>query len=133
MSTRTNIPARTPWADVLGYSRAVVFDGRIHIAGTLPVDENGALVGGSDAAQQARQVLKIIVAALTEAGSTPQDVVRTRIYLRDFADLYAIAAVHQEVFGTVRPACTVAQVGLADPDHLVQMDADAVGRAWSTQ
>lgn len=129
MSTRTNIPARTPWAEVLGYSRAVVLDGRIHVAGTLPVDEAGALVGGTDAGQQTRQVLKIIEAALHEAGATPQDVVRTRIYLRDFADLDAIAAVHLEFFGAIRPACTIAQVGLSDPAYLVQMDADAVIRA----
>ncbi len=126
MASRINIAARTPWAQVLAYSRAVCHDGHVHVSGTLPVDAQGVLIGGDDAGLQARQVLRLMLAALAEAGAGVEDVVRMRIYLRDYADLDAIAAAQFEIFDSVRPACTVVQVALPRPDFRVQMDADAI-------
>lgn len=61
------------------------------------------------------------------AGVSLADVVRTRIYLRDAADWQAVARVHGEVFGEVRPASTfVAVAGFVNPDWLVEIEADAV-------
>ncbi len=126
MTDRRLVPAHTPWARMLGYSRAVRVGAQVFVSGTLPVDEQGKLVGGDDARLQAAQVLQLIVAALGEAGASVSDVVRLRIYLRDYSDLPAIAAAQYAVFERVRPACTVVQSQLASPDYRVQMDADAV-------
>ncbi len=123
---RTNIPARSRWASVLAYSRAVAVDGHVSVSGTLPVDESGALVGGSDAYLQARHVFSVVLGALAEAGAAPGDVVRIRIYLQDYADFEAIARAQYEFFEHVRPACTVMQVGLVKPEFRVQVDADAI-------
>lgn len=96
------------------------------MSGTLPVDAEGHLVGGRSAHLQACQVLSLIIAALSEAGASAADVVRMRIYLRDYADLPAIAAAQLAVFKSVRPACTVVQTTFADAACLVQMEADAI-------
>lgn len=126
MTDRRLVPARTPWARVLAYSRAVRVGSQVFVSGTLPVDDQGQLVGGDDARLQAAQVLRLIVAALAEVGASASDVVRLRIYLRDYADLPAIAAAQYAVFEHVRPTCTVVQSLLAGPDYRVQMEADAV-------
>lgn len=125
-ASRQLIAARTPWARVLAYSRAVRVGRQIYMSGTLPVDAEGHLVGGDSAHLQACQVLGLILAALSEAGASAADVVRMRIYLRDYADLPAIAAAQLAVFESVRPACTVVQTTFAHAGCLVQMEADAI-------
>jgi enamine deaminase RidA (YjgF/YER057c/UK114 family) len=125
MGQRINIPANTAWASLLAYSRAVAFGDHVLVAGTLPVDSQGLLVGGDDAYLQARQVLKVMVDALREAGAKVSDVVRIRIYLRDYEDLELIARAQFEVFEHIRPACTLLKADLARPEFRVQMDAEA--------
>lgn len=119
------MPGTPGWADLIGYSRAVRIGSHVAIAGTLPVDVNGVLVGGDDAHLQARHVLHVVVAALAQLGARPEHVVRTRIYLRDFADLEAVGRAHREVFGEILPVCTCIRADLAGPQYRVQMDADA--------
>ena len=125
MTQRINVPANTPWASLLAYSRAVAVGGQVFVAGTLPVDAQGRLVGGKDAYLQARQVLKLMVAALSDAGAEASDVVRMRIYLRDYEDLEPVARAQFEVFEHCRPACTVLRADLARREFRVQMDAEA--------
>jgi enamine deaminase RidA (YjgF/YER057c/UK114 family) len=124
-SERTSVPGTPGWADLIGYSRAVRIGPHVAIAGTLPADASGALIGGDDAHLQARHVLNVILAALAQLGARPEHVIRTRIYLRDFADLEAVARAHREVFGVILPVCTCVRVDLAGPQYRVQMDADA--------
>lgn len=126
MGLRINIPANTPWASMLAYSRAVAVGGQVLVSGTLPVDAQGQLVGGDDAYLQARQVLKLMVAALQEAGAAASDVVHLRIYLRDYDDLERIARAQFEVFEQIRPACTLVKTELAGREFRVQMDAEAI-------
>jgi enamine deaminase RidA (YjgF/YER057c/UK114 family) len=125
MAPRLNIPANTPWASLLAYSRAVASGGHVYVSGTLPVDAQGRLVGEDDAYLQAKQVLEIIGAALRDAGAEASDVVRIRIYLRDYEDLEPVARAQFEVFEHIRPACTVLKAELARPEFRVQMDAEA--------
>jgi len=71
--------------------------------------------------------LEIIGTALAEAGATFADVVRTRVLLTRIEDWPAVAVVHGEVFGAIRPACTVMQVArFIDPECLVEFEVDAI-------
>jgi enamine deaminase RidA (YjgF/YER057c/UK114 family) len=80
-----------------------------------------------DAGAQARRCLEIIATALAKAGASMQQVVRTRTLLVRIEDWPAVAAVHGEFFGQIRPANTIMQVSrFIDPDWLVEFEADAV-------
>jgi enamine deaminase RidA (YjgF/YER057c/UK114 family) len=83
-------------------------------------------VAVGDAAGQARFVLDRIEGALREVGASLRDVVRTRIFVRRIEDWEAVARVHGERFGAVRPANTLVQAALVHPDLLVEIEAEAV-------
>jgi enamine deaminase RidA (YjgF/YER057c/UK114 family) len=71
-------------------------------------------------------VLANIQAALARAGARLEDVVRTRVYVRDITQWEAIGRAHGEVFGAIRPASAMVEVSaLIDPDMLVEIEADA--------
>ena len=122
---RKLVPARSPWAAPVGYSRAVRVGSQVYVAGTAGVDDRGEVHG--DAHAQTLRALSIIGQALAEVGATLADVVRTRIFVTDISQWEAIGRAHGEAFGTVLPAATMVEVKrLIDPKMLVEIEADAV-------
>ena len=126
LTERQRVPALTAWADQLAYSRAVKVGNQVFVSGTLSVDSKGQLVGGADVYLQTCQVLRLILGALDEVGASAQNVVRLRIYLKDYADFAEIARAQFEVFESVRPTCTFVQTSFVGPEFKVQIDADAI-------
>jgi enamine deaminase RidA (YjgF/YER057c/UK114 family) len=84
------------------------------------------VVGAGDPAAQTRYIIDKIEAALAQLGASLNNVVRTRLYLRDIADWEAVARVHGERFGDIRPANTLVQAHLVGEAYLVEMEAEAM-------
>ena len=127
MTERRRVPTSAPWAESVGYSRAIRVGDTIFVSGTAAVGEEGEIVSRGDVYGQAKRCLEIIVTALGEAGARPEHVVRTRIYVRDAAAWNDVGKAHGEVFGHARPATTLVEVnGFINEDILVEIEAIAV-------
>jgi len=123
---RRLVSGHSPYEPIVGYSRAVLAGGRVHVSGTAPIPRDGGPPPASPY-EQARLCLEIIGEALGRAGASFDDVVRTRVYLVDAADWQDVGRAHGEVFGEIRPANTTAVVAaLLDPAWKVEIEAEAV-------
>ncbi len=125
--TRKLVPSTSPYAPIIGFSRAVRVGNFIAVGGTAPIDANGKTVGVDDPAMQSRQCLETIKVALQQAGASLSDVVRTRMLLTRIEDWPQIAKVRGEYFKDIRPVDTVLQVsGFINKEWLIEIEVDAV-------
>lgn len=124
---RKNIQSGTPWESEVGYSRAVKAGNLIFVSGTTAVDEEGEISGVGDLYLQSVKTIEKIRSALAEAGATLNDVVRTRIFVRDISRWEEVGRAHAEYFGKIRPATSMVEVQkLIHPDMLVEIEAVAI-------
>jgi enamine deaminase RidA (YjgF/YER057c/UK114 family) len=119
---RQNISGSSPFEPIIGFSRAVRVGNTVHLSGTGPVGADN-----EDAAGQMRRIFAIAAEALTKAGVSFDDVVRTRMYLTHEEDWETVGRVHGEFFSKTRPAATMVVVAkLLNPAWRVEIEMDAV-------
>jgi len=123
---RKNISSGAKWEEIVGYSRAVKIDNLIEVAGTAPVID-GKVIGIGDAYVQTKTCLQIIEKAITNAGGSVEDVVRTRMFVTDISRWEEYGRAHGEYFSSIKPVTTMVEVkSLIDPDMLIEIEATAV-------
>lgn len=116
----------SPYEAQFGFARAVREGNRILVAGTGPVEDDGASTPGG-ASAQAERCCTLILRAIEELGGSAADVVRTRMLLTDPADQDAVGEVHARFFGEARPSATMAGVAwLCRPEWKVEIEAEAI-------
>ena len=115
-------------APVGPYNQAVKAGGVLYCSGQIALDPaTGAMVGGGDVEAETRQVLANLQAVLAAAGATPQQVVRTTVFLADLADFAKVNALYAEVFGAgVPPARACVEVAALPKGARVEIDCIAV-------
>ena len=125
-SDRLRVDSGSVWEPIAGYSRAVRIGDRCLVSGTTATHGSGEIVCASDPAGQTTFILDKIAASLRPLGATLDDVVRTRVYLKDADDWEPVSRAHGRAFGAVRPANTLLEVGRLVGDYLVEIEAEAI-------
>ena len=117
------------WPRPQGYSNGVAGTGRqVFVAGQIGWDTDGAVADGLVA--QVRQALANCLEVLAAAGAGPEHVARMTWFVTD-KQLYAaqraeIGAVYRELMGRSYPAMSLYEVGLLEPEALVEIEVTAV-------
>jgi enamine deaminase RidA (YjgF/YER057c/UK114 family) len=124
---RRFVSTGTPWETLVGYSRAVRAGAHVFVSGTTASDSDGVTLAAGNAYEQTVAILRKIEAALAEVGAKMSDVVRTRMFVTDIGRWEEIGRAHGEFFSGINPAATMVEVKrLINPDHLVEIEVDAV-------
>ena len=122
--SRRLISTGSPFETAFGYSRAVVQGDWCFMAGVTGYDyATMTLPGGIEA--QARNCVATVERVLTEAGFAMADLVRVTHLVADRGSIDDLASVHEEAFGTIRPAATMTVAGLMRPEMLYEIEATA--------
>lgn len=126
-NARQNISSGSYLEPQIGFSRAVRIGNAVAIGGTAPIAAGGGTDCIGDVYGQTKRCLEIALTALTDAGGSATDVIRTRIILTDIKIFADAARAHAEVFTDIRPVTTVMEVSaFVDPDWLVEIELDAI-------
>lgn len=127
MTERQVVSSGAEWEPLVGYARAVCVGSWISVAGTTAAEPGGGAVGGDDPAEQTREAIRRIAAALEQVGAGLEHVVRTRVFVTDISRWEDVGRAHGEFFAPVRPASSMVEVAaLIHPSLLVEVEADAV-------
>ena len=102
----------------IGYCRAVVAGGFVHVAGTVGQ--------GGDVVEQCQSALETVGKALAEAGASFADVVRVTYMLPDRSEFEPCWPVLAETFGAHPPAATMIECGLIDPKYRIEIEVTAL-------
>jgi enamine deaminase RidA (YjgF/YER057c/UK114 family) len=108
-----------------GFSRAVRHGTVVRVAGTAGIGADGSVVS-DDVVEQMRAAIETMKTSLEDLGCKIEDVIMTRVYVRNAADIQNVAVVHGEVFRDIRPAMTIVKVDFIDAHILVEIEAEAV-------
>ena len=125
---RQRINSGSTFEQQIGYSRAVVAGDWVFVSGTTGFDYS-AMTIADDVVAQAEQCFKNIEAALQQAGSSLQDVVRVNYVLPNAADFEPCWPVLRQYFGDVRPAAMMVTAGLLDARMKIEIEVTALKRS----
>ena len=122
--TKRLISTGSPFEEKIGYSRAVLCDGWIFVAGTTGYDYT-TMTMPETVEEQCANALGTISRALAEAGAGLDDVVRVRYILPEKADWPRCWPITSEAFARARPAATMIVAELQEPEMKIEVEVTA--------
>lgn len=121
------VPSNSPLETSIGFSRAVRNGNFVAVSGTAPINKDGSTAFIGDLYNQTKFCIEIIKQATEQSGGSIEDVIRTRIMLKDISNWKDAAKAHGEYFSDIRPACTFVEISrFIDADWLVEIEADCI-------
>ncbi|GAB1253767.1 RidA family protein [Desulfovibrio falkowii] len=107
------------------YSQAIKTGNLIFLSGQVPIDPaTGKLVEG-DAAAQAIQCCKNVLAILESQGLTTANVVKTTVFITDIKTFGAVNEVYQQYFSAPCPARSCVEVSALPLGAKVEIESIA--------
>jgi 2-iminobutanoate/2-iminopropanoate deaminase len=126
MSDRTVIRTDAAPAPFQGapYNQAIASGGFVFVSGQLGLKPGETALPDGIVAQTT-QVLANLAAILGAAGSGPEHIVKTTVFLKDFADFAQMNELYKGFAGDSPPARSTVQVAKLPSDALIEIEAIA--------
>lgn len=121
---RRHILSGSTFEQEIGYARAVVDGEWVFVSGTTGYNYETMEIS-EDVVVQAEQCLRNIAAALEQAGSSLDDVVRVRYILPQREDFAPCWPVLRRYLGKAQPAATMIVAGLLEPEMKIEIEVTA--------
>ncbi len=104
------------------YSQAIEVNGMVFTSGVIPVNPpTGEIPEGIEA--QARQAIGNLIALLQEAVVTPDNVIKTTVFIKNMDDFAKINTIYSEFFTKDCPARSCVEVARLPKDVLIEIEA----------
>lgn len=123
---RWRISSGSVWEEICGFSRAYRVGNRILVSGTTATYGSDRNICAGDVRGQTIFILDKIAAAIRAFGGSLDDVVRTRIYMRDAGNWEPASRVHGRYFADVLPANTLIEISDLVGGYDIEIEAEAV-------
>lgn len=107
------------------YSQGIKAGGLLFLSGQIALDPSTGTLVGEDAAAQARQVCKNILALLASQHLTAAHVLKTTVFVTDMRAFAAVNAVYAEAFPAPCPARSCVEVQALPLGALVEIEVIA--------
>lgn len=120
------IATQTAPAAVGPYSQGVQAGNVVYLSGQLGIDPSTGKLAEGGVAAQARQSLSNVLALLDSLGASPEQVVKTTVFLADMADFQTVNAEYAKVFSRDCPARSCVAVRALPLGGLVEIEAIVV-------
>ena len=109
------------------YSQAIRAGNLLFVSGQIPIDPStGKLIDDTGIQAQTRRVLQNLIAIVTAAGGTSENIVRTTVFLKDMGEFADMNSVYAEFFQTAPPSRSTVQAARLPRDVSIEIDCIAV-------
>jgi enamine deaminase RidA (YjgF/YER057c/UK114 family) len=119
-----HISTGSPFEEQIGYSRAVVADGWVFVAGTTGYDY-ATMEMPDGIAEQTANALATIGKALHDAGSSLDHVVRVNYIVPDASEWPTCWPITSAAFAVAMPAATMISTQLQNPEMKIEIEVTA--------
>lgn len=107
------------------YSQAVIANGFVFIAGSMPIRPDRSIPEGESFEAQVRRTLQNLLAVAAAAGCPPGQLTKVTAYIVGTDNWPTFNKVYAEMLGDARPARTV--VPVQELHHGLLVEIDAIG------
>lgn len=107
------------------YSHAIRSGNLIFCSGQTPLNPQTMLIEGATVTEQTNLVLSNLETVLKAAGCNRSHIIKTSVFLKNFADFEKINKAYETFFGDHKPARTTVEVSRLPKDALVEIDCVA--------
>ena len=106
------------------YSQGIRAGNMVFCSGQIPVNPATGLIPEGIQAQT-RQAMENVLAVLSEAGATAENIVKTTVFLQDMNDFAAMNEVYATFFPGAAPSRSAVQVARLPKDCPIEIEAIA--------
>jgi 2-iminobutanoate/2-iminopropanoate deaminase len=107
------------------YAHANVSGNLVFCSGQTPLNPATMVIEGATAAEQTTLVLQNLEAVLKAAGTDRSHVLKTTVFLKNFADFERMNQAYEKFFGEHKPARSTVEVSRLPKDSLVEIECIA--------